>query len=103
MMRMLPRTGLAMLAALTIGLATYFTLHALYGFGAVAIDVSDGEGHGPDEGSAEWHDAVQRVIPSRSRKAGALAGTICFLVVFRSLRARTKPLELGDPPVSKTR
>ena len=101
-MFMLPRTGLAILAALTIGLATCFPLHALYGAGTMAIDVSDGEGHGPDEGSPEWHDAVQRAIPSRSRRAGALTGTICFLVVFRSLRPRTKPLEPGDPPMSNT-
>ncbi len=89
-MLMVQRTALAVLAALTVVLATYFTLHALYGAGYVAVDVSDGDGHGPDDGSPEWHHAVQRAIPRRSTKAGAWAGAVCFVVVFRALRPRAK-------------
>ena len=103
MMVMVQRTGLALLAALTVAGATYFSLHALYAAGYVTVDVSDGEGHGPDDGSAEWHHAVQRAIPWRSRKAGALAGTFCFFVVFLALRPRAKSPGPGDHPVDGAR
>ena len=103
MMILVQRTGLAILAALTVALATYFTLHALYGAGYVAVDVSDGEGHGPDDGSPEWRHAVQRAIPWRATKAGALAGTVCFFVAFRALHRREKSLGPGHPPVDGTR
>ena len=91
-----------MLAALTVAWATGFTLHALYAAGSIAVDVSDGEGHGPDEGSAEWRHAVQRAIPRRAAKAGALAGAVCFFVVFRALRPRVKSPGSGDHPVDGT-
>ena len=103
MMILVQRTALAMLAALTVALATYFTLHALYGAGYVAVDVSDGEGHSPDEGSAECRHAVQRAIPWRAAKAGALAGTACFFVVFCALRPRAKSSGSRDRSVAGTR
>ena len=97
------RMGLAVLAALTVALAAGFTVHALYNAGYMAVDVSDGEGHGPDEGSAEWRDAVQRAIPRRAAKAGALAGTVCFFVLFRALRPRGNPPASADHPADGTR
>ena len=87
------RTGLALLTALVVATALYFTVHAFYGSGFLTVDVSDSEGHGPDDDSAEWRDAVQRAIPFRSSMAGALVGTISFFVAFRALRPRVKPPE----------
>ncbi len=92
-MMIVQRAGLALLGALVVSTATYFTVHAVYSTGALTIDVSDSEGHGPDNNSAEWRAAAQRAIPSRSRMVGALAGVVGFFVVFRLLRTRVKPLE----------
>ncbi len=89
---------MTVVTAWMVALATCFILRALYGAGYVAVDVSDEEGHGPDDGSAEWHHAVQRAIPWRATKAGALAGVVCFVVVFRALRPRAiSPGSAGYP------
>lgn len=86
----------ALLAALVLATATYFAVRAFYTAGFLTVDVSDGDGHGPDEGSAEWHDAVQRTIPWRSARAGTVTGVVGFLVVFRALRAPGKPRRTGS-------
>lgn len=80
------RCLLALVAALFFGGATYVTLHHLYASGHLAIDVSDGQGHGPDHGGLEWQGAVRSAIPFRSALGGAAVGAVAFAVVFRCLR-----------------
>lgn len=77
---------LPLLIALALGITTCFALQHLYTSGRLTIDVSDGQGHGPDPGSEEWRGAVRRAIPSRVAFGGVAVGVIAFVLVSWSLR-----------------
>ena len=55
-----------------LGVAAWLIVHALL---LPVVDVSHGQGHGPDMGSAEWHSAVVRQTEAKERRA-ALSGLI---------------------------
>ncbi len=77
---------LAWLIALVLGIATDFALQHLYTSGRLTIDVSDGQGHGPDPRSEEWQGAVRRAIPFRAALGGVALGVVAFAVLSWSLR-----------------
>ena len=85
------RLVLAVLVALILAVLSGVAIHALYTSGALAVDVSDGDGHGPDEGSSEWRAAEERAIPFRSVRAGTIIGIASFFVAFHVLRPPRHP------------
>ena len=76
---------IAFVVAALLGTAACFVVHHLYTSGRVTIDISDGQGHGPDHGSEEWREAAQRAILFRPTVAGGVA-----FVVLLSIRRRAE-------------
>ena len=79
------RRLLACLVALVLGIATDFALQHLYANGPLTIDVSDGQGYGPDPGSEERQEAVRRAIPFRAAFGGVVVGVVAFAALCWSL------------------
>jgi hypothetical protein len=68
------RRLLTLFSALALTVITYFVLLHLYSNGHLSIDVSDGDGHGPDYDTVEWQRAVRSVISFRAGLGSVLVG-----------------------------
>ena len=76
------RRFLALRVAVLLGVITCIALDHLHSISPPDIDVSDGHGHGPDYGSAEWQGAVDHAIRFRSVVGGTAVGLLTFAAVF---------------------
>lgn len=84
------RRLLILFFSLILGAITNYTLHSLYSSGHLPIDVSDGDGHGPDYGTAEWQSAARGSIRFHAIAGGVLIGVITFGLGSWRNRSRTK-------------
>ncbi len=69
-------------------LGTYF----LYEHEILHFDTSDGHGHGPDYGTAEWASARNSGLLIRSTTVGALAGLAGMVITIAITPNRPRPL-----------
>jgi len=70
------------------GILVWLIVHAIL---LPVVDASDGQGHGPDIGSSEWHSAIAHQTKRKKRDA-AIAGIIAgsaMLPVFMLAGRRT--------------
>jgi hypothetical protein len=80
-----PRRFLALAAALFLGVTGYIAAHHFHPRHPSLIDVSDGQGHGPDHDSAEWRGAAERAVHRRAVIAAVVAGLLTFAVAIREI------------------
>ena len=77
-----------LVCAVGIGILVWLIAHAAL---LPVVDVGDGQGHGPDVGSAEWTSAVVHQTKAKERRARAagLIGSIAALpVLWLTMRFR---------------
>jgi hypothetical protein len=84
-MKMIRRIILAVLIAMGIGIAVDQAGRLAYSRRWIDIDVSDGQGHGPDRG-AEWDGAARGHI----RGWAVLSSLACAPVVFAVLKRKRR-------------
>ena len=82
---------LALLLALGLGALTEWTVPRLYAAGLLTVEVSDGEGHGPDPDGPEWRHAAARAVPRRCDTAATLVGLTGFAAVVLLWRQPPRP------------
>lgn len=88
-MKGMARTGvLTLLLSIALGLSSYgLTLLLLL----PVTDASDGEGHGPDRDTPEWHHAIDRQTERRHGWASNLGigvGAVSLPIAFCLMRRR---------------
>jgi hypothetical protein len=72
------------------GILVWLIVHAIL---LPVVDVDDGQGHGPDIGSGEWHSAIAFQTRKKKRKAavaGILAGFLTPPVCVIAERKRRR-------------
>ncbi len=72
------------------GILVWLIVHAIL---LPVVDASDGQGHGPDIGSGEWHSAIAHQTKRKKRDAavaGIIAGfaTLPVFVIVERRRGR---------------
>jgi hypothetical protein len=78
-----------------LGVLAWLIVHAAL---LPVVDVSDGQGHGPDIGSVEWHSAMVHQTQRRERvsaMAGLTLGVLSF-AVWIAFQARTRRVPHGS-------
>ena len=71
----------SLILSVVFGLLVWFVAHSLL---LPVTDAIDSEGHGPDVGSAEWHNSIRHTTEHRQRKVlylGVGAGTVALIVL----------------------
>jgi len=85
-------TAISLLIGILSGVLTGLLFYVLYRHGILDYDVSDGHGHGPDYGGAEWRGAF---LPGIRRQSIFLGVFSCLLSTLFSawllMKKRPKP------------